>query len=112
MGFVPILASHGNAKESHPFHPTWPSTLERVKKECTTKGPKEVMEVISQEIGGVVGATAAGQLPRNEKQVANLKRKVTSKSVIANMVRPLQITFLLLCKELIHKIPITSSFMM
>ena len=36
------------------------------------------MEVISGEVGGIVGATASGQLPRNEKQVSNLKRKVTS----------------------------------
>ena len=78
VDFIPSLSSHGNAKESKPFHPTWPSTLQRVKEECSTKGPKAVVEVISGEVGGIVGATASGQLPRNEKQVSNLKRKVTS----------------------------------
>ena len=78
MDFKPTLASHGNAKEKHPFHPTWPSTLRRVKDECTSRGPKAVVEVVSGEAGGVVGASAPGQLPRNEKQVSNLKRKAKS----------------------------------
>jgi hypothetical protein len=39
-GFVPALSSHGNAKEKKPFHPTWPSTLDVIKKESKQQGPK------------------------------------------------------------------------
>lgn len=47
---------------------------------CTARGPKAVVELISGKAGGVVGATASGQLPRNEKQVSNLKCKSTVSS--------------------------------
>ena len=75
-GFTPTLSSHGNAKETKPFYPTWPSTLCRVKEESITKGPKATMECVSHEVGGVIGASAPGELPRNEKQVENMKRKL------------------------------------
>ena len=38
------------------------------------KGPRGTLESISREIGGVVGAAASGELPRNEKLVSNTKR--------------------------------------
>lgn len=76
-GVVPILSPHGNAKELKPFHPTWPSTLQRVKEECSSQGPKETVERVSSQVGGVLLASAPGQLPRNEKQVANQRRKLT-----------------------------------
>ena len=77
-GFTPSLASHGNAKEKKPFHPTWPSTLARVQEKCSTCGPKGTVEQVSSEAGGGLGALAPGQLPRNEKQVANQRRKMKS----------------------------------
>ena len=40
-----------------------------------TKGPKAIVEEVSSEVGGVLSAIAPGQLPRNELQVSNLKRK-------------------------------------
>lgn len=73
-GFTPVLSSHGNAKEYSPFHPTWPSTLKRVKEESISSGPKETVERVSSEMGGVLGASAPGQLPRNERRVTNQKR--------------------------------------
>ena len=39
------------------------------------KGPRATLESISREIGGVLGATASGELPRDEKQVSNTKRR-------------------------------------
>ena len=37
-------------------------------------GPKDVVSIVSHEVGGVVRAVASGQLPRNEMQVSNAKR--------------------------------------
>ena len=62
---------HGNAKSEKPFYPTLPSTVQRIKTECTAVGPKEVVASVS---GGVVGANYPGELPRNEQQVSNFKK--------------------------------------
>ena len=83
-GFTPVLSSHGNSLENKPFFPTWPSTLQRIKEEGVTGGPKATVELLSHEVGGVLGATAPGQLPRNEKQVVNLKSKRCSSSAAAD----------------------------
>ena len=74
-GFIPKLSSHGNAKTAKPFHPTWPSTLNRIKSESSTKGPRATIEQVSSEIGGILGASAPGELPSNELQVSNKRRK-------------------------------------
>ena len=77
-GFIPTLSSHGNSKIARPFLP-WPSTLNRIKKECISKGPKAVVEQVSSEVGGV---SEPGQLPRNELQVSNQKRKGKSSEAV------------------------------
>ena len=73
-GFKPYVVPHGNSKTCKPFHPTWPSTMELIKKEGCASGPKEVVAVVSGKVGGVLGASAPGQLPRGEAQVSNAKR--------------------------------------
>ena len=74
-GFTPTLASHGNAKEKKPYYPTWPSTLDKIKSECLKQGPKATVECLSFAAGGVIGASAPGQLPRDKKQVTNLRKR-------------------------------------
>ena len=78
-GFIPKLASHGNAKEKKPFHPTWPSTMGRIKAKCVEHGPKATVEHLSIEVGGLTGASAPGELPRNEKQVTNVRKEAKRK---------------------------------
>ena len=74
-GFTLTLASRGNAKEKKPYYPTWPSTLDKIKSECLKQGPKATVECLSFAAGGVIGASAPGQLPRDEKQVTNLRKR-------------------------------------
>ena len=38
------------------------------------QGPKETTEYVSSQVGGVAQALGAGQLPRNEKQVMNMRQ--------------------------------------
>ena len=73
-GFKPYVLPHGNSKSSTPFYPTWPSTLKLIKKEGSSTGPKEVVARVSERVGGVMGASAPGQVPRGEMQVSNVKR--------------------------------------
>ncbi len=75
-GFKPVVNPHGNAKSSKPYYPTWPSTLKLVKNEMGVSVPKDVVSSVSAKVGGVVGATAPGQLPRGEMQVSNAKRAI------------------------------------
>ena len=74
-GYIPKLSSHGNGKVhvAKPFHPTWPITLNRIKIESFNKEPKAIVEQFSSEVGGILGASAPGELPHNELQVSNQK---------------------------------------
>ena len=49
--------------------------MSRIKEDSAAKGPKAVIECLSEEVGGMLGAVASGQLPRNEKQVTNIKQR-------------------------------------
>ena len=64
--FKPYVKPHGNSKSTNPYHPTWPSTLTRIKEESVHSGPKEVVSCVSTSMGGVMGDSAPGQLPRND----------------------------------------------
>ena len=83
-GFTPTLKKHGNSKVEKPFHPTWLSTKQQIKKMCIDYGPAETVCSITTEAGGIVQATAPGQLPRDEKQVTNFKKKVSLQSKPSN----------------------------
>ena len=49
--------------------------MAKIKVNNENKGPREVVESVSRQVGGMLGATASGQLPRDEKQVSNVKRR-------------------------------------
>ena len=79
-GFIPKLACHGNSsKDKKPFFATWPSTLDNIKTECLLQGPKSTIEAVCAKAGGILHATAPGQLPRSEKQVSTIAAKEKSK---------------------------------
>lgn len=46
--------------------------MELIKKEGCASGPKGVVAFVSEKAGGVIGASAPGQLPRGEAQVSNV----------------------------------------
>ena len=62
------IVSHGNSKENKPFFPTWKSTISQIKGDSAAKGPKAVIEGLSEEVGEMLGAVASGQLP-NKLQI-------------------------------------------
>ena len=76
-GYVPAVKKHGNSKVDLPFHPTWPSTKQRIKEECILHGPDNTVSLITAEQGGILNASASGMLPRDAKQVSNFKRKLS-----------------------------------
>ena len=76
MHCMQVVYTHGNSSEKKPFFPTWCSTMVKIKEESSNKGPREIVEVVSRQAGGIVGAIAPGQLPRDEKQISNVKRRI------------------------------------
>ena len=53
-----------------------------IKQECKSSGPKRVIERVSSSMGGILSATDACQLPRNEQQVSQAKRRCKKKDII------------------------------
>ena len=72
-GFTPTVVSHENSKCGMPFYPTRPSTIEQIQSQCATKGPKQTIADVSAALGGMAGADCPGVLPRDEKQVQNVR---------------------------------------
>ena len=74
--FNPKPVPHGNSKEDKPFLSTLPSTMARIKHECSVaKGLKKVVQEVSASFGGILSATDICQLPRGEQQVSQAKRR-------------------------------------
>lgn len=73
--FIPKPVPHGNSRDDKPFYSTLPSTMARIKHECSDgKGPKKVVQEVSSSFGGVASATDICQLPRGEQQVSQVKQ--------------------------------------
>jgi len=67
------VRAHGNSKGKHPFRRTKPSTIRLLKQSAQTKVPRKALREIENVKGGVMGAKSGCDLPRNYKQVINLK---------------------------------------
>lgn len=67
------LKPHGNSKKEKPFTRTKPSTLSLLKESVKTKPPRKALRDVKNVLGGVMGAKLACDLPRDRKQVKNLK---------------------------------------
>lgn len=55
--------------------------MAKIKQESSTGGPKTVISKVSAELGGVVGASDACTLPRNEQQVIKAKSRSKTATV-------------------------------
>ena len=69
---------HGNAKTSTPFFKTSKRTTERIQSLAATSTPKNVVQVMTREEGGELGARGSAFLPRNRQQVANFRRSMVA----------------------------------
>ena len=67
------LKPHGNSKDEKPFTRTKPSTLSLLKESVKTKPPRKALREVENVLGGVMGAKLSCDLPRDRKQVKNMK---------------------------------------
>lgn len=71
------ICSHGNSHQpSESYIRTQPSTLQKVKEEraaCCNSTPKSIVAKITEKEGGIVKCRSPSVLPRNRKQVENVR---------------------------------------
>ena len=69
------LPPHGNSKGNQlPYVRVNPSTMQLLKKESDDKASaRKAFHNVEKKVGGLTGASAVSQLPRNTKQVYNVK---------------------------------------
>lgn len=70
------IAPHGNSKCGSAYIRTMPSVMTKLKEAATQKTPKRALQFVSDEQGGVLGATSAGALPRSRQQVKDMRRNL------------------------------------
>ena len=69
------VAPHGNSRSGEVYIRTKPSVMTKLKAAATQSTPKRALTFISNEQGGVMGASSAGSLPRCRQQVKDMRRK-------------------------------------
>lgn len=50
--------------------------MEQIRHNVQSKGPKETLAIVSAAAGGITGASHPGELPRDEKQVSNMRQSL------------------------------------
>ena len=74
-----MVRPHGNSRSGQPYQRTLPSTITLLKK-CTNRPAKEAVSEITREQGGILSVRSAGSLPRDHKQVYNIRHQQKSSS--------------------------------
>ena len=72
-----IHAPHRKSKGTTPYKRTKPTTIQRLKEVChdgKEKNPKQILEIVDSEMGGIEATSSSSYLPRNKQQVRNVKR--------------------------------------
>lgn len=71
-------APHRKSNGSTPYKRTKPSTIQRLKEVCKEgkENPKQMLENVDSEMGGIEESCSSSCLPRNKQQVQNLKRNL------------------------------------
>ena len=70
------IKPHGNSKSRTPFLRTSQKTKDPIRTLAASATPKEVIQKVTNEEGGELGAKGIAFLPRNRQQVANFCRSV------------------------------------
>eukprot|EP00112_Aurelia_sp_Birch-Aquarium-sp1_P008983 Seg2006.2 transcript_id=Seg2006.2/GoldUCD/mRNA.D3Y31 product="hypothetical protein" protein_id=Seg2006.2/GoldUCD/D3Y31 len=63
--------SHGNSKTGEPYIPTFKSVLRNIKEQAPSTRPKQIINRIIKDAGGVFEMESASSVPRNRRQVYN-----------------------------------------
>ena len=72
------MRPHKNAKDGSwlPYVRTKKSVLVQIENEAKASKPMHAFDKVYEDCGGVVGAESCGSIPRNKKQVSNVKQSI------------------------------------
>ena len=80
-----VVRPHGNAKSNKPYRRTRESTKNMIKEELEHCDPKEAVNKVFEERGGMISAQSAGELPRGRTQAYNIRRQSQKEKLMASM---------------------------
>ena len=75
MGHSVLVRPHGNSKSNSSYRRTKESTKNLLKAELVHDSPKDAIDKVYNDKGGIINAQSVGDLPRNRTQAYNIKRK-------------------------------------
>ena len=93
------LPPHGNSKGKKPFSRTKPSTIRLIKSAVESKPPRKAFREIENIKGGVMGAAAGCDLPRDRKQVQNLKYSESHSDLLCKPSTDILAHVMQICKD-------------
>jgi hypothetical protein len=80
------IRPHGNSKSNKAYRRTRQSTKNLLKKELETTNPKEAVDKVFIQKGGLIEAQSAGELPRGRVQAYNMKRTINYLPVLVHEI--------------------------
>jgi hypothetical protein len=77
-----VITSHGNAKISKPkaYKRTQKSTMENMKTSASLSKPRVLFDELTEKNGGIRSCKSIGALPRDRKQVENVRARLSNAS--------------------------------
>ena len=82
---ITLIRPHGNSKGSKPYHRVMESTKNHLASTLATNSPKNSINTVFKEKGGLLNARSAGKLPRGREQAYYLKKKMQQKEISASI---------------------------
>ena len=73
-----VITSHGNAKVSKPYKRTQKSTMENIKTNAGLSKLRVLFDELTEKHGGIHSCKSIGALPRDRKQVENVRARLSS----------------------------------
>ena len=64
-----LVRPHGQSSKQKAFYRTAASVKTQLSKALVSNSPKDALDKVLQDKGGLLGAASAGQMPRNRQQV-------------------------------------------
>ena len=82
---VVLVRPHCNTKANKPYRCTRESTKNMIKEELEHCDPKEAVNEVFEERGGMISAQSAGELPRGHTEAYNIRRQAQKEKLMTSM---------------------------
>ena len=91
-----LISSDGNAKVAKAYKRTQKSTMDNIKTDARLSKPRVVFDELMEKNGGIHSCKSIGPLPRDRKQIENVRARLSS--TLSSNGDPL-LAVILKCKE-------------